>query len=111
MNELVHFTGGITKNPSLTSVLFPNHVCRSIPRGQWCDWASGIDGSRRSTKAMSDSLTFRLLVYIKAVAEAQNFTRAATQLYLAQPPLSHHIRELEASSSSRSSSVVAIPSA
>jgi len=49
----------------------------------------------RSTKAMSDSLTFRLLVYIKAVAEAQNFTRAASQLYLAQPSLSHQIRELE----------------
>jgi DNA-binding transcriptional LysR family regulator len=44
---------------------------------------------------MSDSLTFRLLVYIKAVAEAQNFTRAANQLYLAQPSLSHQIRELE----------------
>ncbi len=44
---------------------------------------------------MSDSLTFRLLVYIKAVAEAQNFTRAASQLYLAQPSLSHQIRELE----------------
>ncbi len=44
---------------------------------------------------MSDSLTFRLLVYIKAVAAAQNFTRAASQLYLAQPSLSHQIRELE----------------
>jgi len=29
------------------------------------------------TKATFDSLTFRHLVYIKAVAEAQNFTRAA----------------------------------
>ncbi len=63
--------------------------------GSTAQRASGIDGSRRSTKAMSDSLTFRLLVYIKAVAEAQNFTRAASQLYLAQPSLSHQILELE----------------
>lgn len=44
---------------------------------------------------MSDSLTFRLLQYIKAVAETLNFTRAAQRLFLAQPSLSQQIRELE----------------
>jgi DNA-binding transcriptional LysR family regulator len=44
---------------------------------------------------MSDSLTFRLLQYIKAVAETRNFTRAAERLYLAQPSLSRQIRDLE----------------
>jgi DNA-binding transcriptional LysR family regulator len=44
---------------------------------------------------MSDSLTFRLLTYIKAVAETLNFTRAAQRLYLAQPSLSQQIRDLE----------------
>jgi DNA-binding transcriptional LysR family regulator len=44
---------------------------------------------------MSDYLTFRLLTYIRAVAESQNFTRAAQGLYLAQPSLSQQIRDLE----------------
>ncbi len=44
---------------------------------------------------MSDSLTFRLLQYIKAVAETLNFTRAAQRLFLAQPSLSQQIRDLE----------------
>jgi len=44
---------------------------------------------------MSDSLEFRLLKYIVAVAEASNFTRAAARLFLAQPSLSKQIRDLE----------------
>jgi DNA-binding transcriptional LysR family regulator len=44
---------------------------------------------------MSDSLEFRLLKYIVAVAETSNFTRAAERLYLAQPSLSKQIRDLE----------------
>ena len=44
---------------------------------------------------MSDFLTFRLLDYIKAVAETLNFTRAAHRLYVAQPSLSQQIRDLE----------------
>lgn len=44
---------------------------------------------------MSDFITFRLLTYIKAVAETLNFSRAARRLYLSQPTLSHQIRELE----------------
>jgi DNA-binding transcriptional LysR family regulator len=55
----------------------------------------GIDNSQQSTQAMSDSLTFRLLVYIKAVADTLNFTRAAQRLFLAQPSLSQQIRDLE----------------
>jgi DNA-binding transcriptional LysR family regulator len=44
---------------------------------------------------MSDSLDFRLLKYIVAVAETSNFTRAAERLFLAQPSLSKQIRDLE----------------
>jgi hypothetical protein len=44
---------------------------------------------------MSDSLEFRLLKYILAVAETLNFTRAAQRLFLAQPSLSKQIRDLE----------------
>jgi len=44
---------------------------------------------------MSDSLEFRLLKYILAVAETLNFTRAAQPLFLAQPSLSKQIRDLE----------------
>lgn len=44
---------------------------------------------------MSESLTFRLLTYVRAVAEARNFTRAAERLYLSQPLLSQQVRDLE----------------
>jgi len=44
---------------------------------------------------MSDSLEFRILKYIVAVAETSNFTRAAERLFLAQPSLSKQIRDLE----------------
>ena len=44
---------------------------------------------------MSDSLTFRLLRYIKASAETLNFTRAAEQVFVAQSSLSHQIGKLE----------------
>jgi DNA-binding transcriptional LysR family regulator len=44
---------------------------------------------------MSDSLEFRLLKNILAVAETLNFTRAAQRLFLAQPSLSKQIRDLE----------------
>jgi DNA-binding transcriptional LysR family regulator len=46
-------------------------------------------------QAMSDFITFRLLVYIRAVAQALNFTRAAQRLYVAQPSLSQQIRDME----------------
>jgi DNA-binding transcriptional LysR family regulator len=55
----------------------------------------GFDLSQWSTKAMSDSLEFRLLKYIVAVAQTSNFTRAAERLFLAQPSLSKQIRDLE----------------
>ena len=44
---------------------------------------------------MSDSLTFRLLRYIKASAETLNFTRAAEQVFVAQSSLSYQIGKLE----------------
>lgn len=44
---------------------------------------------------MSDSLTFRLLQYVKAVAETLNFTRAAQRMYVSQPSLSQQVRDLE----------------
>lgn len=44
---------------------------------------------------MSEFLTFRLLTYIKAVAENLNFSRAARKLFVAQPSLSGQIRDLE----------------
>jgi DNA-binding transcriptional LysR family regulator len=44
---------------------------------------------------MSDSLEFRILKYIVAVAETSNFTRAAERLFLAQPSLSKQILDLE----------------
>jgi hypothetical protein len=48
---------------------------------------------------MSDSLEFRLLKYIVAVAETSNFTRAAERLFLAQPSLSKQIETLRMRSS------------
>jgi DNA-binding transcriptional LysR family regulator len=44
---------------------------------------------------MSDSLEFRLLKYIVAVAETSNFTRAAQRLFLGRPSLSRQIPDLE----------------
>jgi DNA-binding transcriptional LysR family regulator len=44
---------------------------------------------------MSDSLTFRLLRYIKASAETLNFTRAAEQVFVAQSSLSHQVGKFE----------------
>lgn len=57
--------------------------------------ACGIDESQVEFQAMSDSLTFRLLRYIKASAETLNFTRAAEQVFVAQSSLSHQIGKLE----------------
>ena len=44
---------------------------------------------------MFDLVEFRHLKYIVAIAETQNFTRAAERLFLAQPSLSKQIKELE----------------
>jgi DNA-binding transcriptional LysR family regulator len=44
---------------------------------------------------MSDSLTFRLLKYIKESAETLNFTRAAERVFVAQSSLSHQISKFE----------------
>ena len=44
---------------------------------------------------MSDSLTFRLLRYIKASAETLNFTRASEQVFVAQSSLSHQVGKFE----------------
>jgi DNA-binding transcriptional LysR family regulator len=57
--------------------------------------ACGIDESQVEFQAMSDSLTFRLLRYIKASAETLNFTRAAEQVFVAQSSLSHQIGKFE----------------
>jgi DNA-binding transcriptional LysR family regulator len=48
-----------------------------------------------AARPVSDSLTFRLLRYIKASAETLNFTRAAEQVFVAQSSLSHQIGKLE----------------
>jgi len=44
---------------------------------------------------MSDFVEFRHLKYIAAIAETANISRAAEQLFIAQPALSRQIRELE----------------
>jgi len=44
---------------------------------------------------MSESVEFRHLKYIVAIAETGNFTRAAERLFLSQPALSKQIKELE----------------
>jgi DNA-binding transcriptional LysR family regulator len=44
---------------------------------------------------MSDSLTFRLLRYIKESAETLNFTRAAEKVFVAQSSVSHQIGKFE----------------
>ena len=46
---------------------------------------------------MSDSLTFRLLRYIKESSETLNFNRAAEKVFVAQSSVSHQIGKLEES--------------
>jgi DNA-binding transcriptional LysR family regulator len=56
---------------------------------------AGSTTARQSVQAMSDSLTFRLLKYIKESAETLNFTRAAERVFVAQSSVSHQIGKLE----------------
>lgn len=79
---------------SLDSLL--NH--RNGDRFSTANNFSGLWDRRKPSgvaRPLSDSITFRLLRYVKASAETLNFTRAAEQVFVAQSSLSHQIGKLE----------------
>lgn len=47
------------------------------------------------TPPLIHALDIRLLRYFAVVAEENNMSRAAQRLFMSQPPLSRHIRQLE----------------